>query len=177
MGRISNLELDDHPELNDLVAQICKLRGRPFKRGGHLWELYTTLFHNPAIASAWLQLMTAVRAGSKLPAADQELVVVLLAKINKSKFEYDSHAPKGLAAGLTQAQLDALLNWRESKLFSERQRAILAYAEVISRTVEVPDEIFAAVRKIFNDRELVDLTGIIAAYNFTMRFTVPMQLK
>lgn len=180
MARVPDFEVNDHPELNELVDQICAERRHLYPnglvRGTHLWQLYSVLLHRPPIAAGWLQLISAVRAGSKLSAVDQELVIVLVAAINKSRFEYHSHAPKLLAAGLTQAQIDALPNWRNCGEFNERQRAILAYADAITRTVEVPDQVFDAVRALFNAEELVELTALTAAYNFTTRFTVALQL-
>ena len=180
MARVPDLEVNDHPELNELVSQICAERRHLYPnglvRGTHLWQLYSVLLHRPPIAAGWLQLVSAVRAGSTLSAVDQELVIVLVAIINKSEFEYHSHAPKLLAAGLTQTQIDALPNWRNSKEFNERQRAILAYADVMTRSVEVPNDVFDGVRAIFNTEQLVELTALIAAYNFTTRFTVALQL-
>ena len=60
--------------------------------------------------------------------------------------------PIALREGLTQAQLDALSDWEGSDLFDPRQRAVLAYADAMTRDVRVPDEVFAAIRPAFDDR-------------------------
>jgi AhpD family alkylhydroperoxidase len=180
MARIPHIELSKHPELNDAVKEITGPRSRQYPNGlepgGHLWQLYTLLLHNAPAATAWASLINAVRTGSTLAAVDQELVILLLADINQSKFEFASHSPKAYAAGLTREQIADLGDWRNSQRFDARQRAILEYADTISRQVVVPDPVFSAVRALFSDRELIDLTLLIATYNFTMRFTVPMKL-
>jgi alkylhydroperoxidase family enzyme len=180
MARVPDLEVKEHPELKDLVDQICGERRHLYPnglvRGNHLWDLYSVLLHRPPVAAGWLQLISAVRAGSTLAPVDQELVIVLVAIINKSDFEYHSHAPKLLKAGMAQKKIDALPNWRDSMEFSERERAILAYADVMTRSVVVPDEVFEGVRSIYDTAQIVEITALTAAYNFTTRFTVALQL-
>ena len=61
--------------------------------------------------------------------------------------------------------------WAEAgHLFSERERAALAWAEAVTRVSEtgVPDESYQVVRAVFEEKELVDLTiaiGLMNAYN------------
>jgi alkylhydroperoxidase family enzyme len=93
-----------------------------------------------------------------------------IAILNGAAYEADQHAPIALREGLTQAQLDALPDWQRSGLFDPRQRAVLAYADAMTRQVQVPDEVFAAVRAAFDDRHLVELTATIAGYNMVSRF-------
>ena len=170
MARVPYIEVKDHPELNELVAKVGS------QRGGEITHLYKLLFYSPPLADGWLHIITAVRQQSKISVADQELVIMLIAVINKALFEYKSHAPKALALGFTQAQFDAIPNWQNSKEFDERQRVVLAYTDVMTRAVEVPDHTFQAVRAIFGERELIEITALIAAYNMVTRFTVAMHL-
>jgi alkylhydroperoxidase family enzyme len=57
-----------------------------------------------------------------------------------------------------------------------RERAVLAYADAMTRSVQVPDAVFQAVRPYFQDRELVELTATIAAYNMVSRFLEALQV-
>jgi alkylhydroperoxidase family enzyme len=54
---------------------------------------------------------------------------------------------------------------------------VLAYTDVMTRGIRVPDAIFAGVRRHFDDRETVELTATIAGYNLVSRFLVAMQLE
>jgi alkylhydroperoxidase family enzyme len=65
------------------------------------------------------------------------------------------------AHGVTVEELDALAGPAQSALFSERERAALAYAEAITLANTVPDDIFDNVRSHFNDDEIVELTALI----------------
>jgi AhpD family alkylhydroperoxidase len=74
-------------------------------------------------------------------------------------------------AGITEEQLLALPRYRESEAFNPLERLVLDYAAAMSRTpASVSEELFAAVRERFDERELVELTNVIALENMRARF-------
>jgi alkylhydroperoxidase family enzyme len=76
-----------------------------------------------------------------------------------------------LEAGVTEQQLLALPRYRESPEFSELERLVLDYASAMSRTpTGVTDELFAAMREHFDERQMVELTNVIALENMRARF-------
>ncbi len=100
-----------------------------------------------------------------------------IAHLNRAPYEADQHAPIALREGLRQDQLDALaLDEIPADRFDARERAVLAYADAMTRTVQVPDAVFQAVRRHFPDRELVELTATVAAYNMVSRFLEALQV-
>jgi alkylhydroperoxidase family enzyme len=72
-------------------------------------------------------------------------------------------------AGLTERQLLALPNYRDSDQFTELERLVLDYATAMSPTT-VTDELFAALREHFDERQMVELTNVIALENMRARF-------
>jgi alkylhydroperoxidase family enzyme len=64
----------------------------------------------------------------------------------------------------------------DTALFGARERAALAYTEAMTRSIRVPDDVFAAVRRNFDDREIVELTATIGAYNLVSRFLEALQI-
>ena len=163
MARVPYVEEQDHPELAD---QIQRIKDR---RGGRLLNLYKLLLQSPPVADGWLQMFSAVRQQAELDDRTRELVIMQVAVLNGADYEYRAHAPIALKTGVTQQQIDALPTWRASELFDERDRAILAYAESITREIHVPDDVFAAVAPHFGSRELVELTVTVAGYNCVSR--------
>ena len=68
-------------------------------------------------------------------------------------------------------QLLDLYRYRESERFSELEKLVLDFATAMSRTpAEVSDELFAALREHFDERQLVELAGFIALENMVGRF-------
>jgi alkylhydroperoxidase family enzyme len=152
------------PDLAPLVDRIKR------ERGGKLLNLYRMLLHSPPIAEGWLAFFTAVRQKGTLSGRHRELAIMRIAVINGADYEFTQHVPFALAEGLSQAQLETLRAGREPEGLTESDRAVLAYADAMTRQVHVPDDVFARVRKAFGERELVELTATIAGYNCVSRF-------
>jgi len=57
-----------------------------------------------------------------------------------------------------------------------RERVVLAYTDAMTREVQVPDAVFAAVRALFDPRGVVELTATIAAYNMVSRFLQALRI-
>jgi alkylhydroperoxidase family enzyme len=164
MARVPYLDDTSHPELKPLADRIRA------ERGGRLFNLYRILLNNPRIAEGWLALFTAIRQQSALDGRYRELAIMLVAVLNDAEYEYVQHIPFALKAGLTQEQLDALDDWRSASVFTDADRAVLEYAEAMTRSIQVPDAVFAMVAQHFDDQQIVELTATIAGYNLVSRF-------
>jgi alkylhydroperoxidase family enzyme len=142
---------------------------------GSVLKLYEMLLHSPPVAAGWLTFLTAIRQQCHLSGRVRELVIMRVAVINGAEYEFRAHTPFALDEGYSQRQVDAL---REGTFdtFDAAERAALAYCESMTRNVKVPDAIFEAVRRHFNERELVELTATIGAYNLVSRFLEALQV-
>ena len=167
MARIPYPDLGN-PEIAPLVERIKGERGK-------LFNLYGMLLHSPPVAEGWLAFLTAIRQKCSLSGRIRELVIMRIAVINNAEYEFRAHAPLALAEGISPLQIDALRDGT-FELFNDLERAVLAYSESMTRDVHVPDAVFEAVKTHFNERELVELTATIAAYNLVSRFLEALQV-
>jgi len=72
---------------------------------------------------------------------------------------------------VTEQQLRDLSRYRESDAFSELEKTALDYAVGMTRTpVDVSDDLVAALRKVLDEAQLVELTAQIAWENWRARF-------
>ena len=168
--RISLIEESQHPELAPLITKIKA------ERGGKFLNLYRTLAHSPGVCEGWLHLFTEIRQKAKLDDLSRELAIMRVAVLNGADYEYTQHIPFALKAGMTQAQIDDLPSWTISDAFPPKMRAVLAYTDSMTREIHVPAPIFAAARKHFDEREMVELTATIGGYNLVSRFFEAMQM-
>jgi AhpD family alkylhydroperoxidase len=169
MARLPYADLT-HPEAQPLVDRIVAERGS-------VLHLYQMLLHSPAVAGGWLNYLTSIRQLSTLPGDLRELVIMRVAVINGAPYEADQHAPIALKEGVSQAQLDALADWESSSLFGERDKAVLAYTDAMTRHVLVPDPVLPAARAaVGSDKLMVELTATVAAYNMVSRFLEALQV-
>jgi AhpD family alkylhydroperoxidase len=134
------------------------------------------LLHSPPVAEGWLAYLTAIWQKCALPGDIRELVIMRVAHLNGASYEADQHAPIALREGVSQEKLDALSDWPSSEAFDARERAVLSYADAMTRTIQVPDHVFEAVRAHFDERLVIELTATIAAYNMVSRFLEALEI-
>src|SRR5687768_14622003 len=129
------------------------------------------MLHRPALANAWFDLNQAVRYGTEIDGQCRELAVIRVAILNDVEYVQRAHGPAyALKEGLTPEQVTAVGDWQSSKLFTATQRALLAYTDSMTLHIDVPDSVFAELRKHFSERQTVELTMLIGAYNMLTRF-------
>lgn len=158
------------------TAEVKPLADRIVAERGSVLLLYQMLLHSPPVANGWLNYLTSIRQLSTLPGDLRELLIMRVAVLNGAPYEADQHAPIALKEGITQAQLDALDQWESSPLFSELERAALAYTDAMTRQIRVPQTVFDALRALLSERLVVELTATVAAYNMVSRFLEALQV-
>ena len=134
---------------------------------------------SPETFKAMLQVELQVHE-SGLEESLLELVKTRASQINGCAWCLDMHTKDARARGETEQRLYLLSAWREAPLFSERERAALAWTEGITRIAdrqEVPDALYDHVRRHFDEKALVDLTLAIIAINGWNRLNVAFRTK
>ena len=171
MARVPLLDVEDSPALNDLTERIRAARR------GRVINVYRLLLHSPPLAETWFEHNNAVRWDTGLDGRLREMVIIRIGYLARARYVVGQHVPKlALAEGLTLAECEALKDWRGSKLFGERDRAVLAYTDAMTRDIEVPAAVFEPLREYFNDRQLVELTVLIGTYAMHVRVFEALKL-
>jgi AhpD family alkylhydroperoxidase len=107
------------------------------------------------------------------------LVKLRASQINGCAFCIDMHARDARLAGEPERRVHAVAGFDESPLFSEREKAALAWTEVITRIGEThaPDAAWERVRAHFDERAATDLTWAIAAINAWNRVAIAFRAE
>jgi AhpD family alkylhydroperoxidase len=102
------------------------------------------------------------------------LIEIRVSQINGCGFCLDMHTKDARLAGETEQRIYLLDAWREAPLYSDRERAALAWAEAVTLLEKghVPDEVYAQARKHFDDQQLMKLTLQVVAINGWNRFCI-----
>jgi AhpD family alkylhydroperoxidase len=102
------------------------------------------------------------------------LVKTRVSQMNGCAYCLHMHTQEALEAGEQEARLHVLDAWRESAMYSERERAALTWAEALTRIAEThaPDSAYEAAKRRFSDKELVDLSIAIAMINAWNRLAI-----
>lgn len=127
----------------------------------------------PDALKAMLALSTYSRQSGLDPAL-AELVKIRASQLNGCAYCLELHTREARAMGETEPRLHLLAAWRESPLYTERERAALAWTEAITlvATSRAPDDVYAAARAHFSEAELVNLTLAIGVINTWNRLAI-----
>jgi len=108
-----------------------------------------------------------------------DLIKIRTSQINGCAFCIDMHTIDARAHGETEQRIYALNAWREGPFFDDRERAVLDFAEAVTRVSEthVPDEVFEGLKKYFNEQEIVNLTWAIIAINSWNRLAITFRAQ
>ena len=104
------------------------------------------------------------------------MVILRVAILNRAPYEFDAHVPHAQKAGVADDKIAALREAKIGAMFTEQERTVLRITEVMTRDIDVPDALFAAVKKHFDEQAMIDLLVTIAAYNMVSRFLVATQI-
>ncbi len=113
---------------------------------------------------------------TSLPKATQELVMLRASQINGCGWCVDIHTKEAAAVGETPLRINLVAAWRHANVFSEAEQAALALTEHGTRLGDandgVSDQVWAEVRKHYDDEQIVALVSLVAMINATNRLAV-----
>jgi AhpD family alkylhydroperoxidase len=103
-----------------------------------------------------------------------ELVKLRASLMNGCAYCVDMHTKVARSLGETEQRLYEVSLWREAPFYTERERAALAWAEVVTLVSidHVPDDVYEVVRQHFDEKELIDLTAAVVAINGWNRLAI-----
>ena len=157
--------------LDPIVAQLFD---DTRKRGGHILNLHKTNGHAPKLSRAKRPFTYALRNECDTPRIYREIAICRTAINVDCPYELRHHRPFVLQAGLSEAQFEALADWRaHADKFEPAQRAVLAYVDEL--TLEkgaVTDATFAELAGHFTAQEIVEIT-----YNSTSYYASGLYMK
>jgi AhpD family alkylhydroperoxidase len=107
-----------------------------------------------------------------------QLVKMRASQINGCAFCLAMHSSHARKAGETEARLYLLDAWRESPIYSERERAALAWTEALTLITQghAPDAVYEEVRRQFSDEELANLTMEVVVINGWNRIAISSRM-
>ena len=150
------------------------------KRLEELWgkpvNLYRALGNHPALTAAWTEFANAIRHDSKTPRALREMMILRTAQIAHSEYEWAHHLRMARKAGVSEAKIAALADWRASEEFDAKERAALALTEAVM-ACNVSDAVHAEVMRHFNDAEFVELSLTAGFYAMVSRMLDAMRVE
>lgn len=136
---------------------------------------------NPmTVAPDGVAALVAVENYLKSSGLDRKLVFLVqtrASQINGCAYCLHMHTEDARKLGETEMRLYLLDAWRESNLYTERERAALAWTEALTNiaATHAPDQVYDQARKYFSEKELVDLSIAVAMINAWNRLSIGLR--
>jgi 4-carboxymuconolactone decarboxylase len=170
MARIQGVPQDQAGPVVKLVYRFMrrglkKLAGREPAHGSGI-EPIAIWAYRPKMMTGMGKFQQAVRNGNAVDERLKNLVELKGAQMIGCEFCVDLGSQICRNSGFSDEELLALTRYRQSEVFSEREKLALDYAVAVMRTpVEVTDELFARMQEQFTAEQLVEITALLTVVN------------
>ncbi len=125
--------------------------------------------HAEKSARHFMRLGNSLLTQSKLDEKLRELVILRIATLCRSNYEWYQHEVLSRQLGITGEQIAAVREGPDSPVFNSRERAVLKYAEEVTLNVKCSDRTWSELASFLDHRELVELTLVAGFYNLVAR--------
>jgi len=137
-----------------------------------IWARVPRLFIAVAILYGVLD-----RKSSPIEPVLRSLITVRVSQINWCRFCVDINSAVLAKRTGSMAKVEAIAQWQESELFSDKERTVLEYVEAMTYTDRhVHDELAQRLRKYFDENAIVEISGLIAFQNLSSKFNSALDL-
>jgi alkylhydroperoxidase family enzyme len=185
--RLPYIPDDPSMDTEEDAAIVQRVKDR---RGGQLIALDKTLLHAPPVADGWNSFLGTIRTKTSLPDSIRELAICRVAVLNQAWYEWDSHSPLLEKSGVVSEEGIQYLKERPrpgagqtggggrkgEEALDEKHMAVLEYTDAMTIGCVVPDPVFAKLKGLFSDREVIEITTTVAAYNCVSRVLVALDV-
>jgi alkylhydroperoxidase family enzyme len=148
--------------------------GRPFGKVPTVIKVMVPRM--PGLVKVSTDLYKMENKGIHLDKDLRHMIGTMVSGINGCGFCIDLGRAMAVQQNLSMDKFNALPGYRTSPLFSDKERAALAYAEEATRNKRVPDNTFEELRTHFNDRDIAEITWIVAIQNYYNLLTIPLEI-
>jgi alkylhydroperoxidase family enzyme len=162
------------PDSSD--SAVRKVYDHVLKQWGRISNFSQVLAHQPAALMGWALPNDAIRLGNLKADPDyvkiQQLVIIKTSALNRSAYCMSHNVPLGKKIGLSEAQIKAAQgkDYMASPDLDDRQKAAVRWAEAVTQmTARDDDEAFAAMKRHFTEKQIVELTVFCGMWNYSTR--------
>ncbi|PYH43287.1 carboxymuconolactone decarboxylase family protein [Aspergillus saccharolyticus JOP 1030-1] len=169
------------PDVRDTEEAEILAQTQDRRAPGTLLPLDLALMHSFPITDGWNSFMGVIRTRTSLSTIIREMIMCRVAVLNDALFEWEQHAPLLRAGGFSEEAMEAIRHPEicpevQERVLSQAESAVLKYTDAMTKTVRVPDAVFQEVKDHFDDKQVVEITATVAAYNCVSRFLVALDV-
>jgi len=169
MPHVKPLTIADAPAKSQPILKAIE------EKFGKSMNIFSTAAYQPDVLGGMTQINDGIR--NDLPDKFRELAYFKSSQINQCDYCSHYHKQAAVKVGITAAQLEAIESYQSSDAFDDQEKAVLSYAEQLTRQARVDTATVTKLKEFFNDKQLVSLAGAVALANFTNRFNHGLDIQ
>lgn len=150
-------ETPDDPRLKEMFDEVAA-------RWPRVPNLYRVLGHAPDMLRGWLDLAWSLRLNATTPRRTRELMILRGARMTQTAYEWAHHVPMALEAGVTQAEVDALMAGDTADTFSKAEVAALELAAEVTDGPAASPSCMTNLKQHYSDAEVIELVLTASFY-------------
>lgn len=148
------LEPDNWP---DELKEVRSFLGSPL-------HIQSMMAHHPALLKAWMPFRNHVVANSTLSPRHRELLILRIAHLCQSDYEWQHHVDRGLLAGLTRIEIERVKQGADATGWTTDEAALLAAADQCFNDLSIKDDTLQQVNKHFSAQQQLDIAATVGMY-------------
>lgn len=126
--------------------------------------IFLTLGRHRPLFRGWLHFAARLMPGGKLPRREAELVILRVAHLTRSEYERAHHTKLGRRAGLTQAELDRVVEGPDADGWSATQRLLLEVTDELVATDDLLDATWERLAEAFDPPTCIEVLMLVGHY-------------
>lgn len=131
---------------------------------GPVLNVFGTIARHPKLLKRWVVFANHVLNGSTLPARERELVILRTGYLCRSGYEWTQHVAIGLQAGLSEAEITAIVEGPDALSWSAADRALLQAADQLVGGHFIDDLTWQTLSQQWSEQQLMDLVFAVGQY-------------
>ncbi len=144
----------------------------------HPLNIFTTLARSPDVFRRWIGFGTALLQGA-IADRERELVILRVAQLTESEYEWTQHVPMALAAGVTEEEIEAVRRARDRQGWPHEDEVLLRVVDELDFLGFLEDATWEDAHKILGDAGMIELLMLVGQYQMVAMVlrTVRIQLE
>ena len=140
-------------------------------------NLFLTLGRHRKLFRGWLRFAGRMMPGGKLARRETELVILRVAHLRESEYEFDHHVRLGRKVGLRDDDIERVVRGPDAEGWSTSERALLVAVDELHRHQDLSDETWDALRERFDERLCIELLMLVGHYEMLATFLRTLRVQ
>jgi alkylhydroperoxidase family enzyme len=141
-------------------------------------SLFRLLAHGRTVYPGFSRMVQAIFTELEVPPLEREIVTLAVLHLERGAYEWAQHRQVAADMGIPEAKVAAIAADRfGDPVFSDREKALLAFTRQAVEAVRVDDFAFAAVAAFYSPRQIVETLYVIGTYMTILRISEVAELE